>query len=401
MNFFSKCQKLGILYLEQMSTKPSIYKFAAAVPDPTLPVNVEQRGQHWINYGLDNLYPQFITGLYEASAMNKTCVVSKHVYSVGEGLYCEDPAYDYLLNRANSDGETWNDVFQRACLDFIIFGGHAINTIFSTSGDKIVDLYNYDFNDIRSGNIDPDLDKVCWYYYSSDWTRWRRPLYRPRAIKSFDPAQGNTYPSQLLYDFDRTPGRKFYPVPSYSGGLTACQVDVSVDSFHYYNLKNGLNPSLFISMNNGIPSPEERQDIYQDLASVFSGVEGAGKYFLSFNIDKDHATEVTPIESANDDYYISLSQRLAQQILTSHRITSPLLLGIKDIGGNGLTNNAQEIEVAALHFQSTTIKPIQQRMLKTFNKLWSLAGNPGELKIKPLTIFNADGEQVGETIITE
>jgi len=384
-----------------MANKSPILKFSATVPDPTLPINVEQRGQPWINYGIDNFYPEFVTGLYEGSAMNKTCIVSKHVYTVGDGLACENPEYNYLLNRANSDGETWGDVFQRACLDYIIYGGHALNCIFSESGDRIIDLYNYDFNDIRSGNIDLETDRVNWYYYSCDWTKWRRDYYKPRAIKAFEPRTADLYPSQLLYDYDKSPGRKFYPVPSYSGGLTACQVDVSVDSFHYYNLKNGLNPSLFISMNNGIPSPEERQDIYQDLASAFSGVEGAGKFFLAFNTDKEHGLEVTPIDSANDDYYISLSQRLAQQILTSHRITSPLLLGIKDIGGSGLTNNKDELTVAALHFQTTTITPIQKRMLKTFNKLWALAGHPSELKINPLTLFNSEGEEVGEQVITE
>ena len=376
--------------------------FSQAVPDPTLPVIREVRGLSWQFYGVDNLYPNaLITPLYNGSAMNRTCIVSKHVYTVGDGLKTTDPNLEYLLNRANSDGDTWQDIFTRASLDYIIFGGFALNIIWNQTGDKIIDMYNMDFNDIRSGHIDKETDRVEWYYYSADWARYKKDLYRPKAVKAFDPKKADLYPNQIFYYFDYNPGSKIYPIPSYSGALTAAQVDVSVDSFHYWNLMNGLNPSLFIQMNNGIPSPEERQDIYQDLASAFSGVDGAGKFFLSFATDKEHGTEVTPIESANDDYYISLSQRLSQQILTAHRITSPLLLGIKDIGGSGLTNNKDEITVAALHFQTTTITPIQKSLLRQFNKLMTLFGYDAELWIAPLTLFNEEGDEVGAQTVIE
>jgi len=185
-------------------------------------------------------------------------------------------------------------------------------------------------------------------------------------------------------------------MPSYSGSLTDIQVDVSISSFHYYNLMNGLNPSLFVQMMDGIPSPEERQDIYQNLAASFSGVEGAGKFFLSFAQDKDHATEITPIDGANDEYYITLENRITSRILTGHRITSPLLLGIKDIGGSGLSNNKDEIMVASQHFNATVIAPIQKVLLKVFDKLLHYYGYDTDLYIEPLRLFDAENKQVGD-----
>jgi hypothetical protein len=388
--------------MSEKTNKGTIMKFSQQVPDPTLPKIHDVRGQSWVWYGIDNLYPNnLVTPLYNGSAMNRTCITSKHVYSVGEGLRTVNPELNYVLGRANSFKESWNDVFSRFALDYITFGGAALNIIWSADGESITDIYNMDFNDIRSGHIDKETDRVEWYYYSSDWGRYKKDLYRPKAVKAFDPAKADLYPNQILYAFNYNPGSKIYPIPDYSGALTAAQVDVSVDSFHYWNLMNGLNPSLFIQMNNGIPSPEERQDIYEELASSFSGVDGAGKFFLSFAADKDHGTEVTPIESANDDYYISLSQRISQQILTAHKITSPLLLGIKDLGGSGLTNNKDEITTAALHFQSTTIKPIQKELLKWFDKLFSLYGYEGEkLFIEPLALFDSDGQEVVQETVT-
>jgi hypothetical protein len=384
------------------SNYSKIHKFSLQVPDPTIPINVHVRGQQWMNFGADNLYPNnLVTPLFNGSAMNRTCITSKHIYAVGNGIESINPDLEYVLEKANSEDETWQDIFSRAVLDYIIYGGCALNVIWNESGDRIVEIYNMDFNDIRSGLIDRETDKVEFYFYSPDWSRFRKDLFRPRAIKSFDPSQADKYPNQILYFFEYTPGSKYYPLPSYSGGLTAAQVDVSVDSFHYFNLMNGLNPSLFISMNNGIPSPEEQQDIYSQLASAFSGVDGAGKFFLTFATDKEHGTEIVPVESANDQYYIALSQRLAQQILTAHRITSPLLLGIKDIGGSGLTNNKDEITVAALHFQTTTIAPIQKTMLRLFNKILKYTGTGIEVKLDPLTLFNTEGDEVGTQTVTE
>jgi hypothetical protein len=84
--------------------------------------------------------------------------------------------------------------------------------------------------------------------------------------------------------------------------------------------------------------------------------------------------------------------------LTGHRISSPLLLGIKDIGSSGLTNNKDEIVVAYTHFVSTVIQPDQQVMLKTWNMLMKYYGYDTDLYIKPKQIFNSDGDKVGETV---
>lgn len=385
---------------KEPKAKASFQKFSQAVPDPTLARVFEVKGQSWINYGADNLYPNaLITPLYNGSAMNRSCIVSKHIATIGEGLKTMNPDLDYVLKRANYM-QGWNDVFDRAALDYIIYGGFALNIIWNQTGDKIIDMFNMDFNDIRSGHIDYDTDRVEWYYYSADWTKYKKDAYKPKGYKSFDPAHAALYPNQILYFFKHNPGQKYYPMPSYSGSLTDIQVDVSISSFHYWNLMNGLNPSLVLQFHNGIPSPEERQDIYQEIASNFSGVDGAGKFFLSFADDKDHNLEVTALDSANDDYYITLENRITSRILTGHRITSPLLLGIKDLGSNGFTNNADEITVSYQHFVSTVIQPDQATLLKVFDKLMMYYGYDTELYIQPKKIFNEEGDQVAGQEVT-
>ena len=257
-------------------------------------------------------------------------------------------------------------------------------------------MYGMDFNDIRSGHIDYETDRVEWYYYSADWTKIKRDIYKPKAYKSFDPARAGEYPNQILYFFNHNPGQKYYPLPDYSGALTDAQVDVQVSNFHYWNLMNGCNPSMLIQFHDGMPSPEERQDIYQEIASNFSGTDNTGRFFLAFAPDKEHNMEVTPIDGANSEYMIQVESRITSRILTGHRITSPLLLGIKDLGSSGLSNNKDEILVAYQHFVSTVIQPYQAILLKVFDKLMQYYGYDTELYIEPKKLFNEDGVAVGQ-----
>jgi hypothetical protein len=81
--------------------------------------------------------------------------------------------------------------------------------------------------------------------------------------------------------------------------------------------------------------------------------------------------------------------------LTGHRITSPLLLGIKDLGSSGLTNNKDEILVSYQHFVSTVIQPDQAVLLKVFDKLINYYGYDTELYIEPKKLFNEEGVAVG------
>ena len=162
-----------------------------------------------------------------------------------------------------------------------------------------------------------------------------------------------------------------------------------------------MNPSLFIGLNNGIPEPEEREEIYDELMMAYRGTENAGKAFISFSQDRDHAPDIIPIPSANDTYYSTLESRITTRILTGHRITSPLLLGLYHEGaGGGFSSNADELAVSYNHFISTCIRPIQKSMLKVFDKLYGYYGYDSSLYIQPHNVLES-GKQLGKTVNEE
>jgi hypothetical protein len=362
-----------------------------------LPTFSERGSKKWISYGEDNLYPQFIASLFLRSAINRTAIQSKIDATIGNGLKTTDEALNYVLVRANPI-DSWNDVFEKCAQDYITFGGYAINVIWSNDGNTISEIYHLDFTKVRSGKIEPGDDAPKEYFYSTNWENSNK--YKPTQYATYNPTLSIEQPSQILYAFDYEPGNIYYPLPTYAGSINDIQIDIEVSKFHISNLANSLNPSLFISLNNGIPAPEERKEIYDELTMAYRGTENAGKAFVAFSQDKEHAPEVTPISSTNDNYYTTLETRITTRILTGHRITSPLLLGLYN-GGAGFSSNADELAVAYGHFIGTCIRPIQKSMLRVFNNLMLNSGYDTDLYIVPTTIIEPTAIPTTTTSIVE
>ena len=308
--------------------------------------------------------------------MNHTCIDAIQDGIYGEGIV------DYGGEYINTDGETIDNVFEKIALDYTLFGGYALNLIWNKEGTRIAEIYHLPFANVRSGKPDEE-DKIHSYYYSSDWSQIRK--YKPVEYKCFDPTDNKKdNASQIYYCKDYNPGQEIYPLPAYIGGVNDIQLDARVSRFHNANISNGLAPSMFVQFRNGIPNPEERRDIYREIEDTFSGEENAGRFFLAFS-EPGKELQVTPIENANDDYYLTLEQRITSRILTAHRITSPLLLGIKD--GAGFSSNADEIVTSYSHFMNTVVRPKQTKILNTYGYILKLAGFNVKLEVEPVPMI--------------
>ena len=358
-----------------------------------LPKIKEIRGKKYMYYGEDNLFPELLIELFDGSAMHHTAVEAIKDGIIGDGL---EVIGDNILNKK---GETVDEVFEKIALDYTIFNGYALNVVWNREGTRIAEVYHLPFANVRSGKPDED-DEIVEYYYSSDWTNLRK--HKEVAYRAFDPTDNRgENASQIYYCYGYTPGNDVYPMPSYIGGLNDIALDGRVSRFHNANISNGLSPSMFIKFNNGIPTPEERRDIYREIEDTFSGEDNAGRFFLSFSDGADRAMDVQPIESANDDYYLTLESRITSRILTAHRITSPLLLGIKD--ASGFSNNADEIKVAYAHFEGTVIEPKRKKIVSSFGYMLSLHGLNVALQVKPNKLIPETGltDSATETNIIE
>ncbi len=341
-----------------------------------LPTIEEKRGKEWIDFGSNNLYPQLLIDLYNNSAMHHTAIDAKVDGIIGEGFkYFGDEII-------NSHGETMNELFEKITLDYQLFGGYALNVIWSRDGENIAEYYHLPFNNVRSGVMDED-ERVNEYYYCSDWTKYRK--YKPVSYPAYSVTDNKgDNASQVFYHFDYTVGNYYYPLPSYVGAINDIDTDSRVSKFHRSNLQAGLAPSMMLTFKNGIPTADEQTEIWRDIEKNFGGESNAGKFFVNF-AEPGREPTLEAIQNANDDYYIQLAARLSQSILTAHRISSPLLVGIKDAAG--FSNNADEIQTAYNHFMGTVIVPEQKRLVKSFNKLINMSGRTVKLEVEPAEIL--------------
>jgi hypothetical protein len=321
------------------------------------------KNKPWVFYGEDNLFPNHLLALYQYSAINRACINAITYGIKGKNLIVKngDPNAIAMANRS----ETVYEVFEKCVQDQVIFGGFALNVVKSNDGD-VAEFYHTDFSKIRAGKQDM-FGNTGTYFYSVDWkgTQFNQQKFKPIEIPAFNMTDDTA--SQIMYIKSYTPGMSYYPSPDWIAGITTVQLDIEVKNFHLNNTQNSLMPSLSVSFTNGTPSEEERDMMYRQLESKYSSTNNGGKFFLFFSETPETAPIITPIpNNASDGWYANLAPQIEQTILSSHRITSPQILGIKTAGQLG---GREELLDAYQLFLQTVIIPVQESMLKVFEKV--------------------------------
>ena len=325
----------------------------------------EHLNKDLVKYGEYNTFPQHLVHLYNNSSIHATCVNAIVEAIQGDGLTCDIPS---VLDKANFEGETWNDIFAKTALDYYLFGGFALEIIYSKDRQKISSVFHVDFSHIRAKECD-ERGRVPGYYIAYDWgeksqyqVHYEDALYLP----TYNPAKRDAEPSQLLYFRPYRPQQRYYPLPEYMGALKVIEVDIEVDTFHESNLKNGLAPSLAITTYTNA-TDDDRQAIEAMLRAQYSGASNAGRLFYMDVDSPENKPSIEPIpQNGGDDYYLAINEMVVQKVLTAHRITSPLLIGIKTEGQLG---GATEMMDAYTLFLNMVIKPYQQEILKVLERL--------------------------------
>lgn len=326
----------------------------------------------YVFWGGDNLWPSHSIQLYNYSSINRACLNAKRDGVWGKKLLIDgQDASTYMVNGT----ESLRSIYKKIALDFVIHNGFSLNVIKRRDGEGIAEFYQMDISKLRSGKVD-FRDFVKEYYYSSDWRDLRR--YKPISLPAFD--LSTDQPSQIWWYMGYAPNQTYYPMPEWIGARVATEIDINIKNFHLQNLQNGFFPSIFISLNNGVPSEEERSQVYRHLYDKYSSTNNAGGMFLNFADDKEHEPTITPLSpNASDDFYASMDEIVRNTILTGHRITSPKLLGIETPGSLG---SKDEVIEGYEHFLRTVIVPLQDQILEQLEKVLFLK----DKKLYTLTI---------------
>ena len=344
------------------------------LPTHELPLFREKTGRDWVDYGYDNLYGDYLRDLYLGSSIQAAVVngVSEMIY--GDGLEATDreekPEQWLKVQRLfeNSD----EDILRQLCFDLKLYGQCYVQIIWNRVRTEVAELRFLPAHTVRTGVADAQ-GKIDCYYVSPDWSRMREPRYAPVKYPALD-LEDRTEAAVVYQIKAYQPGIFYYGLPDYVGATNYVELDREISTFHLNNIKNGLFPSFSLAFRNGIPSDEERRTIERHVNDKFSGASNAGRILISFNDGSDSAPEITPINpNDNDGMYEFLAKECTTKILAGHRVTSPLLFGIRG-DGSGFGNNAEELRDSFSLFQNTVIKPYQRTLLDGLQVVFGING---------------------------
>ena len=364
-----------------------------------IPHLVERSNQEWISFGEDNLYPNYLLELFLGSAINGALIKSIGAMIYGEGLAAtnadenEETKESYLRLTEllyNSD----DDVLKDLAMDLKLFGGCYVNVIWSRDRSKISKINHIPAQYIRSGKmVDGEVDT---YYYSADWSKHKKSEYKPRPHRAFS-VEDRSSASQILMIRDKNPALFYGFAPDYVAATDWVQMELEIAQFHLSNITSGMTPSMHVGFSNGVPTEEERRAIERQLNQKFAGSGNAGKILITFNDGKETAPIIEPIQM-NDaqSAWEGMSKQAVNQILAGHRVTSPILFGVRAEGG-GLGNNADELRDAYSLFNNTVVTPFQNTLLKGLEKIFRVNDIHLDLYFKTLKPADFIDLEVTET----
>ena len=362
----------------------------------TSPEIVESKNKEWIEFGSDNNYFQFLIDRYNGSATNNAAIngISQMIY--GKGLDATDSsrkpeAYARMISLFKKD------VVRRLSYDLKLAGQCAIQVIYSKDKKTIQKVEHLPVETLRAEKCSEDDKEVQAYYYHPDWANIK-PSEKPLRIPAFGVSK-SPQPIEILYVKPYKAGMYYYSTPDYQGGLQYAELEEEISNYHLNNIMNGLAPSMLINFNNGVPNEEAQSLIESKIQKKFSGSSNAGKFILAFNDNKEAQADITPVQLSDaHNQYQFLSDESQKKVMVSHRIISPMLLGIKD--NSGLGNNADELKTASILMHNTVIVPFQELLTDAFDKILAyndIALNLYFKTLQPLQFVDLDNVKDEET----
>ena len=355
-----------------------------------LPEYKVMNGKPYVFYGERNNYPSYLLEMYQRSAKHNAIVNGKVNYITGKGWTYDpkDLAADLVteLNRMLEDPNPYddlNDILYKVTLDFEIFNGFALEVIWNLQG-KISQIAHVNFGNLR---VNEKQDK---FYFATEWKEFGEPEGL-REYVAFNPE--NKLGKQLFYYSSYAPSVKYYPVPEYLGALAYIETDARIANYHVNNLRNGFLGGYLFSFNNGVPTDEEQRDIKRQLITQMRGDDGE-RIVVAFNDTKENGLEISALEANNlDKQFEILNNTIQTEIFVAHRVTSPMLFGIRTSGQLG--GRSELIESYEL-FKSVYVEDRVRKIEKVFNYILDFNG-VGVLEIIPTDPIK---EQLSEQTLT-
>ena len=361
-----------------------------------IPIIVEdtKTRYQWVPVGIigPDDYFQNITDSFTTSTTNAACVEGVADLIYGKGLYSKRPEFQKILDRILPQEE-----IKRVSFDLKLYGNAVLQVYWDDSHTKIIKFYHVPVQNIRAEKL-YDNPKIQNYYYCTDWAD-----HKAQRTKKLIPSFGTSNEKmEILYIKNYTPGKYYYSLPDWISALQFSYVEAELSNLHINNIENGFLPLVMVNFNNGIPAPEERDTIEDLIEAKFTGTRNAGRFMISFNDDLERKPTIETVQIDNlHEKFQYVSEYAQDRILVAHRITSPLLFGIRT-QNNGFSSQSEEMKTAFSILQTMTIQPFQNIIIGAITTALADGGyEDTELyfdQLTPLAILSEQAEDTNKTI---
>jgi hypothetical protein len=316
----------------------------------------------WVNFGVNNLFPQYLRELAQTGAVHGSLCISIGDMIAGKNL--EAGVYNRRLTELDA-----YEVFYGCAHDYKKYGGFYMEVIYTYDRESVARLRHIPFEECRLG-VSGEDEEIGGVWHSNDWAAPKRKRNKPEFIPLYNVAKKSEEPRQIYYCFNYTSGQ-FYPRPDYYSAINSIELAKEISVYHINNIVNGLMPSFIVSMFQGAPDPDQQNDIKRDWERELTGAKNAGKFIMTFNERDTPKPDIItfPLSDADKQYQF-LSTESTSLIMVAHRVTTPLLFGIRDVA-TGFGSNKDEMAVGLEIFTNQVIEPAQRKISKAFEEVLS------------------------------
>ncbi len=330
----------------------------------TSPEIVEVKNKDWVQYGQDNNYFQYLIDRYQGSTTNNAIIngMSKMIY--GKGLDATDSSRK-PDQYAQMKSIISNNCLKAAVMDRKMLGMGALQITYDKSAVK--KITHFPMQTLRAEKCNENGEVEAWYYHP-DWSNMK-PSDQPKRIPAF--GFGSKKGNEIYIINSYVTGSYYYPPVDYQGAIPYAVLEEEIADYLINDTINGFSGTKVVNFNNGVPDKEKQLQVKSDVLNKLTGSRGE-KVIVAFNNNAESKTTIDDIP-LNDApaHYQYLSDESFRKLIVGHRVTSPMLLGVRD-GNSGLGNNADEIKTATLLFDNLTIKTYQEEFTDALEEILTI-----------------------------
>jgi len=360
----------------------------------TAPEVVELKNKDWVQYGIDNNYFNYIIDVNNNSTTCRAITIGISNMIYGKGLAAHD------ADKRPEQYAQMMSLFKKSDLrkfinDYKVLGMAAFQLVYQDG--KVKEVHHFPMETLRAEKCNDDGEIEGWYY-SNHWDNLK-PTEKPERIPAFGFGKANGVEMYVLKPYEA--GKYYYSSPDWSSAMPYAVLEDEIGDYLINDCINGFSGTKVVNFNNGVPDPEKMQSIKSDVLGKLTGSRGE-KVIVAFNNNSESKTTIDDIP-LNDapQHYQYLADECFRKLIVGHRVTSPMLLGIRE-GNDGLGNNAEEIKNATQLFDNIVIQCFQDQVIECLDAILSVNDIALDLYFKTLKPLDfSDIDIVNKKIIEE